>query len=158
MNDMLNLIPVLLTGVLLGVMFFGGLWWTVQKGISARHPGGWFFFSLLLRMSLAMAGFYFVSDGHWERLLVSLSGFFIARLIVTRLTGLPVKSPSISLPVKSPGISLPIKCPGISLPFKSPGISLPVKSPGISLPVKCPGISLPFKGPSTSTKEAGHAA
>lgn len=91
MNEMLHLIPVLMTGVLLGVIFFGGLWWTVQKGFSAKHTGLWFSGSLLLRMSLVLAGFYFVSEGHWERLLVCLSGFFTARLIVTRLTGLPIQ-------------------------------------------------------------------
>ena len=31
-------------------------------------------------------GFYFVGRGHWERLLVCLVGFVMARLIVTRLT------------------------------------------------------------------------
>ena len=38
-------------------------------------------------MSLALAGFYFVAGGHWQRLLACLLGFVIARLIVTRLTG-----------------------------------------------------------------------
>ena len=55
-------------GVLLGAIFFGGLWWTVRKGVSSEQPAFWFFGSLLLRMSIALAGFYFVSDGHWERL------------------------------------------------------------------------------------------
>ena len=53
--------------------FFGGLWWTVRKGVSSRQPALWFFGSLLLRMSIALAGFYFVSGGHWERLLACLS-------------------------------------------------------------------------------------
>ena len=72
-------------------MFFGGLWWTVRKGVSSKQPALWFFGSLLLRMSIALAGFYFVSGGHWERLLACLLGFVIARLIVTRLTGPPVE-------------------------------------------------------------------
>jgi hypothetical protein len=38
-----------------------------------------------LRMIAALAGFYFVSRGHAERLLLCLLGFVIARLIVTRL-------------------------------------------------------------------------
>jgi F1F0 ATPase subunit 2 len=46
----------------------------------------WFFASLLLRTSIALAGFYLVARGHWERLLVCLLGFVIARLVVTRLT------------------------------------------------------------------------
>ena len=87
MNETLSLAPALVTGLLLGVMFFGGLWWTVRKGLSSKHPALWFFGSLLLRMSIALAGFYFVSGGHWERLLVCLLGFVMARLIVSRLTG-----------------------------------------------------------------------
>jgi F1F0 ATPase subunit 2 len=86
MNETLSLVLALVAGVLLGAMFFGGLWWTVQKGVSSKQPALWFFGSLLLRMSIALAGFYFVSGGHWERLLLCLLGFVIARLIVTRLT------------------------------------------------------------------------
>jgi F1F0 ATPase subunit 2 len=91
MNDALSLAQALVTGVLLGVMFFGGLWWTVRKGFSSQQPALWFFGSLLLRMSIALAGFYVVSFGHWERLPVCLLGFILARLIVTRLTGPQVK-------------------------------------------------------------------
>jgi F1F0 ATPase subunit 2 len=98
MNETLRLAPVLVTGVLLGVMFFGGLWWTVRKGVSSQRPALWFFGSLLLRMSIALAGFYFVSDGQWERLLVCLFGFVTARLIVTRFTRSPVAP--LSVPAK----------------------------------------------------------
>jgi len=86
MNDTLSLVLALVTGALLGAMFFGGLWWTVRKGVSSKRPALWFFGSLLLRMSITLAGFYFVSSGHWERLLLCLLGFVIGRLIVTRLT------------------------------------------------------------------------
>jgi F1F0 ATPase subunit 2 len=86
MNETLSLVLALVTGVLLGAMFFGGLWWTVQKGVSSKRPALWFFGSLLLRTSIALAGFYFIARGHWERLLVCFLGFVIARLIVTRLT------------------------------------------------------------------------
>ena len=86
MNETLSLVLALVTGVLLGAMFFGGLWWTVQKGVSSKRPALWFFGSLLLRTSIALAGFYFIARGHWERLLLCLLGFVIARLIVTRLT------------------------------------------------------------------------
>lgn len=89
MNETLRLAPVLVVGVLLGAMFFGGLWWTVRKGLSSQRPALWFFGSLLLRMSIALAGFYYVSDGHWERLMMCLLGFVMARLIVTWLTRPP---------------------------------------------------------------------
>ncbi|MBU2572937.1 MAG: ATP synthase subunit I [Elusimicrobia bacterium] len=85
MNETLSLIPVLLAGVLLGAMFFAGLWWTVRKGVGSGRPALWFFGSLLVRTGLTLAGFYFVARGHWERLLVCLLGFILARVIVTRL-------------------------------------------------------------------------
>jgi len=86
MNETVTLVLALVTGVLLGVMFFGGLWWTVQKGVSSKRSELWFFCSLLLRTSIALAGFFFIARGHCERLLVCLLGFVMARLIVTRLT------------------------------------------------------------------------
>jgi len=86
MNETLSLVPALVAGVLLGAIFFGGLWWTVRKGVSSKQPALWFFGSLLLRTSIALAGFYFFGRGHWERLVVCLLGFVLARLIVTRLT------------------------------------------------------------------------
>ena len=85
-TETLILVLVLATGVLLGAIFFGGLWWTVQKGVSSKRPALWFFGSLLLRTSIALVGFYFIARGHWERLLVCLLGFVMARLIVMWLT------------------------------------------------------------------------
>jgi len=88
MNEFFMMVPALVTGILLGAIFFGGLWWTIRKGLSSTQPALWFIGSLLLRTSLTLAGFYVVSDGQWERLLVCLVGFTIARPIVTRLTRL----------------------------------------------------------------------
>ena len=86
MNDTVRLMVALVTGLLLGAMFFGGLWWTVQKGVSSKRPALWFVGSLLVRTSIVLAGFYFIARGHWQRLIVCLIGFVVARLIVTRLT------------------------------------------------------------------------
>jgi len=77
--------PVL-AGALLGAMFYGGLWWTVQKGIAANQPAFWFLGSLVLRTSIALAGFYLVAHGHWPRLLLCLLAFVLARPLVTWLT------------------------------------------------------------------------
>jgi len=96
MNEIFMMVPALIAGMLLGVMFFGGLWWTVRKGVSSARPALWFFGSLLLRTSITLVGFYMVSDGHWAKLLVCLLGFTIARLIVTRLTQLTENPPNLA--------------------------------------------------------------
>ena len=86
MTETLSLMLSLVTGISLGAMFFGGLWWTVQKGVFSKQPALWFLGSLLLRTCLALAGFYFVARGNWVRLPVCLVGFVAARLVVTRYT------------------------------------------------------------------------
>lgn len=86
MNNLAALPVVLVAGAFLGAFFFGGLWWTVQKGITSNHAVLWFFGSTLLRTGIALAGFYFIGRGDWTKILVCLLGFFLARLAVVRVT------------------------------------------------------------------------
>lgn len=86
MYETLTLVLAWVVGGLLGAVFFGGLWWTVRKGVSSKQPALWFLGSLLLRMSIAMLGFYLVGRGHWERVLLCLLGFVMARLAVSWVT------------------------------------------------------------------------
>ena len=96
MNDPLPLLLAGAAGLLLGAIFFGGLWWTVRKGLSARQPALWFFGSMLLRMGIALAGFYFVGRGDWRRLMACLLGFVIARFVVTWLTRAPAEESTLA--------------------------------------------------------------
>jgi F1F0 ATPase subunit 2 len=84
MTEALPLLLAFALGVILGIMFFGGLWWTVARGIGSRYAALWFLLSLLLRTSAAMLGFYLVGRGSWEKLAACLAGFVLARLVVTR--------------------------------------------------------------------------
>jgi F1F0 ATPase subunit 2 len=86
MIDAPFLIFAFFTGAVLGAIFFGGLWWTVRRGVSSNQPALWFLGSLVLRMSIALSGFYLVGRGHWERLIACLIGFVLARLAVTWMT------------------------------------------------------------------------
>lgn len=70
----------------LGMLFFGGLWWTVRRGLGSPQPALWFLGSLLLRMAIVVAGFALVGAGDWRRLLLCLLGLAVGRLVVTRLT------------------------------------------------------------------------
>ena len=91
MNEWLTLALAGMAGLLLGAIFFGGLWWTVRVGVASRRPALLFLGSLLLRTVVVVAGFYFVGDGQWQRLLACLFGFFVARFIVTRLAAPPLE-------------------------------------------------------------------
>ncbi len=92
MNEPFELLLSGIAGGVIGGIFFGGLWWTVRNGVLSSRPALWFLGSTILRTAAALAGFYLVARGHWERLLVCLLGFIIARTIVIRLTRIPGKS------------------------------------------------------------------
>jgi F1F0 ATPase subunit 2 len=84
MNEPLILAGDLFAGILLGAFFFGGLWWTIHMWSGLLFAG-----SLLLRMAVAVSGFYLVSHGDWRKLVACLAGFLLARIAVTRLIRLP---------------------------------------------------------------------
>jgi F1F0 ATPase subunit 2 len=94
MNEPLMLVVAGAVGLVLGTVFFGGLWWTVRQGVSSPRPALWFVGSMLLRTSIVLAGFYFVGGGLWQRLIGCLLGFVIARFLVMRLTRAPVEHPN----------------------------------------------------------------
>lgn len=73
-------------GAALGGIFFIGLWWTVRKGLNAKNPAIWFLLSFLLRMGVALMGFYWIAQwGQWQHLALALLGFVLTRMLLTRL-------------------------------------------------------------------------
>jgi F1F0 ATPase subunit 2 len=89
MREALTLALAWAAGGGLGALFFGGLWWTVRKGVSSGRPAVWFIGSLLLRTGIVLVGFYFVSGRQWQRLLLCLLGFVMAHVAVNRVTRPP---------------------------------------------------------------------
>ena len=85
MSEITGILSAVLAGVLLGVLFFGGLWWTVRKTLSSTQAGLWFSGSFLVRTAVVLVGFYFVGQGDWRR---CIAGFLAARLCVVRATRL----------------------------------------------------------------------
>jgi F1F0 ATPase subunit 2 len=86
MTETLSLAPAFAAGVLLGLVFFGGLWWTIRKCLSSPYPALWFLGSQLLRTTIVLAGFFLVARGDWRKLLACVAGFVLARLIGTQLS------------------------------------------------------------------------
>ena len=93
MNEMLNLLLAIAAGIILGVIFFGGLWWTVHKGLSSPRPALLFLGSLIVRMSVVVLGVFFVSQGEWKQTVACLLGFLLARVAVMRWTGARLERP-----------------------------------------------------------------
>lgn len=86
-NMMIHLLWPFLAGMVLGAVFFGGLWYTVRKATVAAHPATWFVVSWLLRTALVLAGIYVVAGDRWQSVLICLIGFLLARVLVFRYTG-----------------------------------------------------------------------
>lgn len=84
MNEAAVFLMCFLFGAVLGVFFFGGLLWTVQKGLTVGRPALFFCISYLARLSIVLCGLYWISGGHFERILSSLAGFLLVRFLFCR--------------------------------------------------------------------------
>lgn len=89
MRETLLLVLAWAAGTGLGGLYFAGLWWTIRRGLASKRPALLLLGSMLVRTAALLAGFYYVSGGHWQRLLACVLGFVTARLIATRLAQPP---------------------------------------------------------------------
>ncbi|BBM85834.1 ATP synthase subunit I [Candidatus Uabimicrobium amorphum] len=65
-------------GILLGILHFGGLWWTIAF-VTKHKNAHVLLLSAFVRMGITLSGFYLVMSGRSERLLLCLLGFVLAR-------------------------------------------------------------------------------
>ena len=78
---------VFLVGMALGVMYFGGLWWTVAALARKRYSVWLLAGSFVVRLCLLTAGLYFVLlIGVWH-LAVCVAGVVSARMLLVRFVG-----------------------------------------------------------------------
>jgi F1F0 ATPase subunit 2 len=73
-----------LAGVVFGIIYFGGLWLTIQKMSQMDRPILLLTGSFMARLVLVLVGFYLVSNGRLEYLAVSLITFFLTRFYYIR--------------------------------------------------------------------------
>ncbi len=66
-------------GYLIGMMYFGGLWWTVRRLADSPRPALVLAISYFVRTALLFVGFYLALGDHWLRLIFCFGGFLIAR-------------------------------------------------------------------------------
>lgn len=86
MTDILHLFFAFTLGIVLGGLFFAGLWFTVKKAVQSTIPLIWFGLSFFIRISILLIGFYSISHTSYPKLIACLLGFITARIIVLRMT------------------------------------------------------------------------
>jgi F1F0 ATPase subunit 2 len=91
-NELLFMILAFMAGIVLGILFFYGLWLTIKKACTSKKPALWFLGSSLIRTGITLVGFYYISQGNWQRLLICLVGFVTARYMVNRFTKLNLEN------------------------------------------------------------------
>jgi F1F0 ATPase subunit 2 len=85
-SDIGLILGPLAAGMVLGTVFFGGLWWTVTRGLNGTIPAVWFGLSALVRMAIAVSGLYYFARLGLPSLIACLCGLLVARGVVKRLT------------------------------------------------------------------------
>lgn len=88
MNYLLTLGIGFSVGMLLGYLYFRGLWWTVQRMTEYRNPYVFALLSFFIRSAIVVAGFYMLLLVRWEAVAVGLAGFIAMRMIAVRRWGL----------------------------------------------------------------------
>jgi len=91
-TSVLELLFALVVGLGLGLVFFGGLAWTVRRLPSARHPVALVLGSLIVRTAAVAVGLVWVGDGKFLRMLAAATGILAMRYVAVRLWG-PTKLP-----------------------------------------------------------------
>ncbi len=85
--DPLAVTAALLIGGILGIGYFFGLWLTVQRLEAVKRPmlllGG----SALVRIAIAAGVFYLLLSWGLAQLIGGVAGFFVMRLLATRIWG-----------------------------------------------------------------------
>lgn len=86
-ENLLFILSALVVGIVLGSFYFTSLWLTVRQLPTTVYPTRLFIISWLFRIVITLLGFYLVMNEQWQRALIALAGFVIARMIITRILG-----------------------------------------------------------------------
>jgi F1F0 ATPase subunit 2 len=95
LNTLFILILMFMAGLALGALYFISLWETVRR--LERTGGGarLLAISFVVRLAIILTAFFFLMNGHWERLAAAMIGFVVIRKILTYHLG-PQKAVKVS--------------------------------------------------------------
>ena len=85
MSAVITLAAGLVAGVVLGLVFFGGLWWTTQRLATSSRPAMLVSIRLLVRVALLAAGLFLLAQVGSGAILAAALGLLAARIGLTRL-------------------------------------------------------------------------
>jgi len=71
-------------GAGLGLVYFGGLWWTLQALPRKRNPKSWLGLSFVIRTLAVLLGFWVILQRDLPAFFLILPGFFLTRILLTR--------------------------------------------------------------------------
>ena len=92
-DNFILLFLAFLWGTFLGLFYFGGLWLTLKTMLGKRRPGRRLVISAVARLALVLSGFWIILRRDPAIFFFTLAGFFLARIVLTRMLGHESKGP-----------------------------------------------------------------
>ncbi|MFC1868946.1 ATP synthase subunit I [Thermodesulfobacteriota bacterium] len=80
-----------LWGFILGLFYFGGLWWTLKVVAQKRRVKSFLLLSFFIRTVIALLGFWIIMRQALLPFLCTFAAFLLVRIIITRKLGLSKK-------------------------------------------------------------------
>lgn len=80
-------------GMVLGLIFFGGLYWSVQRIGRVKNPGPLMLISGVVRMAVLLLGLYFLGSNDISRFLAVLAGVVVVKFMLIVWVGQKSHSP-----------------------------------------------------------------
>lgn len=84
MDGLLKYGPMVVVGMVLGAVFFGGLWVTVRQIGNAKRPGLLFLTSVAVRSAIVLGGIGYFAAGDAISIAACMLGFVSMRVLSTQ--------------------------------------------------------------------------
>lgn len=79
----MSLIVATAAGIIIGILFYGGLWLTVRALITARRPAMLAVASFWIRTAMVLGSVVLIARGRWQSAVAVLAGIALSRTAVS---------------------------------------------------------------------------